>query len=488
MNKKTPLFMGLFLFLFYCAFPQQSYYLSTKSHGKKWQMYGAAVCGNYLYIIGGNIQGSAWTKRVEKARINPDGALNSWEQATPLPHNRSYIDNSTIVLNDIIYIVGGYDGNTEKKYNTILWAKPGVNGELEKWNESSPYPGEPVNCAVAFATPGHIYLAGGRLANGQSTSNVWCATISDDGSISGWEKGPSLPQSTQFHSGGVAGGRAWIWGGLPTPRSKPVFNKVFFAPILGTGKISDWSPSSVSLPVGFYSSPSTVSGSYLISFCSRYAGGVNSGDVWYAQVTPQGLSSWGKTPMNIPAKLYIGLATDYRRGTVYIPGGRVSKEQIFDSKVYYLRLYGFQEPGPPSRQIPEFFITAEDPGSPDQNLSFMHQTAETKGAFPGFLPYAQARQFSTAQKKPMVLYAHSQRALEVKSQNELLADFNAAKWGDRVIFGEFNVSEFPQNAQQLGIFKVPCWIFFDQNAMVRRQETAVLKPLEIESFLEGIFK
>ncbi|MBN1900266.1 hypothetical protein JW926_02940 [Candidatus Sumerlaeota bacterium] len=487
MNKPFS-FLVLFLIHLHIALPQQSYFLTTTSHGKNWQMYGAGVCGNYLYIAGGNMPDFGYIRRVEKARINPDGSLGAWEETASLPHNRCYIDNSTIVLNDIIYIVGGYDGVGDKKYSSILWAKPGAEGHLEKWNESVPYTGEPVNCAVAFATPGFIYLAGGRTDFPKPTVNVWRATVKDDGEISGWDKGPPLPEPLWYHSGGVAGGRAWIWGGLTTLERTLINNKVFWAPILGSGEIGEWSVSEVSLPQGLFSSPSTVSGSYLISFCPRYSGAVISGDAWYAQANPEGLTGWVKASLNIPASLYIGLATDYRRGTVYIPGGRVSREQIFDSKTYYLKLYGFKQMDSSSITTPDFYIASEDPASTDKNLSYMLQTAETKGAFPGFLPYAQARQSSTSQKKPMVLYAHSQRALEVKSQNELLANFNAAKWGERVIFGEFDISQFPQNAQQLGIFKVPCWTFFDRSAQIKRQEYSLLKLSELEAYVEEILR
>ncbi|MBN1900264.1 hypothetical protein JW926_02930 [Candidatus Sumerlaeota bacterium] len=486
--KKIFILLLFLLFSIHYVYSQQSYFLSTTPHGKKWQMYGSAVCGNYLYNIGGEFQDIGYVKNVQKAKINPDGTLGVWEETTPLPQKRGYIDNTTIVLNDIVYIVGGIDIDANNRYNTILWAKPGANGHLGKWNESPKYPGEPVNCAVAFATPGYIYLTGGRTKSTQPTADVWCATIQDDGTVSGWEKGPSLPEPLWYHSGGVAGGRVWIWGGLKTPKNTSVSNKVYFAPILGSGKIGEWSASPATLPFGFFSSPSTISGSYLISFCPRYSGARISGDVWYAQVTPQGLSPWGKTPMNIPAKLYIGLATDYRRGTVYIPGGRISKAYEFDSKVYFLKLYGSQDTATPSRQIPEFFITAEDPGSPDQNLSFMHQNAETKGAFPGFLPYAQARALATSQHKPMVLYTHSRKALEVKKQNELFQTLNADKWGGNVVFGEFDISQFPQNAQQLGIFKVPCWTFFDRDSRIRRQDYSLLNLSQIEEYVGEIVR
>jgi hypothetical protein len=449
-------------------------------------MYGSAVCGNYLYIMGGETMAAGSVKIVEKARINADGTLDAWESTTPLPQRRCYIENTTIVLNDIVYIVGGFDTVANKRYNTILWAKPGKNGHLSQWNESPAYPGEPVSCAVAFATPGYIYLAGGRTNSTQPTVDVWCANVQDDGSVSRWEKGPPLPVPLWYHSGGVAGGRAWIWGGLKTPQNSSVNNRICCASILGSGKIGDWSVSSITLRSGFYSSPSTVAGSYLLSFCPRYAGALISGDVWYAQATSMGITNWERAPLNIPPKLYIGLATDYRRGTIYIPGGRISKELKFDTNVYYLKLYGFQQSGVPSEQAPDFFITAEDPGSMDQNLSFMSQTSETKGVFPGFILYTQARQIATAQGKPMVLYTHSDKAIGVKQQNELLQSFNPAKWEGRVVFGEFNISQFPQNAQQLGIFKVPCWTFFDKNARIKRQESVILKPFEIESCVDEI--
>lgn len=79
------------------------------------QMYGTVVLGNYLYVIGGNIQGKGedpegYVITVEKAHINPDGSLGQWEQTRPLPSNRSYIHNSTLALNDIVYILQNFNG------------------------------------------------------------------------------------------------------------------------------------------------------------------------------------------------------------------------------------------------------------------------------------------------------------------------------------------------------------------------------------------
>ncbi len=480
--------IGIFLLCFVSpVLSQQSYFISTTSHGKQWQMYGSAVCGNFLYIMGGETIDLGYTTLVKKSRINPDGTLGPWTETTPLPQKRSYIDNSTIVLNDIVYMVSGFDGVKETRFNTILWAKPGPDGELGQWNESIPYPGEPVNCAVAFATPGHIYLVGGRTNSALPTGDVWCATVQQDGAIREWKKGPQLPEALWYHCGGVAGGSAWIWGGLTTPKSTAVSRAVYKAPILASGEIGIWGSYPVTPPMGFYSAPTTVCGSYLISFCPRYSGAVISGDVWFTQVTSQGLAGWNKFPANIPTKLYIGLATDYRRGTIYIPGGRISKEQIYDSKVYFMKVAGFeQQPGKPGQPKPDFFIIDEVPGSQAQNLSFLVQTGAGTGAFPGFLPFDSARQISTARKKPMVLYAYTQIAREAKEQNEIIKNLNISAYSARIVFAELDVSQFPQLAQQIGIFKVPCWIVYNEAGQITSQSNSLLQKPEIESLLNRI--
>ncbi len=479
----------LSVFLFYLltiqtTFAQINFNLTTQVSTPR-QMYGTVVLGDYLYLIGGNREISGFCNSVEFANIFPDGNIGNWRETSPLPYPVSYIENSTIALNDIVYVVCGYNGLAKKSLNTILWAKPDVSGNLSSWTESVPYNGKGVYCCPSIATPGYLHIIGGLSDDDSISNKVWSAKISLDGSIISWEEGPALPTTLWYASAGVAGGKVWIWGGLKSQDRNIVNNSVYYAPILSDGKIGSWQVSNTTLQKPFYSAYSTISGSYLLSFCPRYSGSVPSADVWYASITADGLSQWVQQTSNVKATLYIGIATDYRRGNIYIPGGRTNKDNfIFDKNVYYIKLAGSQK----ADERTDMAVTI------DQNvqrieasrLSYINQQQAPTQSTQGFVPYNQVRELLAVQSKPLVLYFYSNKAKRCIEQSQILASFNTAQYGGKVIFAEAETTQLPQLSQQYGIFKVPAWLFFDTFGNVVSNITGVIQASELDSFVRKI--
>lgn len=459
---------------------QQKVYFPTTPMPSARQMYGAVVLGDYLYLIGGNTEKEGYVLSVQKAPIKADGQLGVWEPTTSLPQGRTYIENSTLALNDIVYVVAGYDGRKDTASNTILWTRPKADGHLEPWRESSAYPGGGIHCAPAAATPGYIHLIGGALLPLNPSPLVWSARIGPDGSVLGWEKGPDLPYPLWYHSAAVAGGRVWVWGGLQKADRNSVSGAMLAAPVLSSGKLGPWQAYPQPLPMPFYSASSTISGSFLLSFCPRYAGAQPSNDIWYAYVHPQGLSAWSKVSTDIPSKLYIGLATDYRRGNIYIPGGRLDpKDRRMDNNVYVVRLQT-----QPAAEVQGDTTQAADlssAGGSTDRLSYIQQTLRSNSVFPAFLSFEQAQRQYAQGKTPLIAYLHSQKAQRCQQQAEQLQKFNAAAHAGKIIFTEVDTSAFPQIAQQTGVFRVPTWLFYDAHGIERLRKTGVLSAEELDT-------
>jgi hypothetical protein len=479
--------IGLILIPIVSTQAQERIYKITTPLPKGRQMYGAVVLGDYLYIIGGvrNQEQGGYTTKVERSRINKDGTLAAWEETTPLPANRSYIDNTTITLNDIVYIVGGLEGISDQKEKTILWSRPRIDGHLEPWQTSQPYPGEGVSCSAAIATPGYIHLIGGSIGNRTPTDKVWSAQVGPDGTVLGWEPGTSLPVPLWYHCAGVAGGNVWIWGGLTESSPDSVNRVIYYASILSSGRIGNWQISDSQIPEGFYSSSCTVSGRYLLNFCPRYAGNVISNDIWFAYLNPEGaLSGWTKLATDLPAKMYIGLASDYRRGFVYLLGGRLAQENYtLDNNVCAFRLAG-REREEASTQTPSPGVPAqtETPTQP----SYMQSAQMPVGRINGFLPYETARQLNKKQPKPLVLYFNSERARLCREQEENLKTFNMAPYQNKIVFAELNILNYPQLAQQYGIFRIPHWMFFDAGERIKFQKFGVIQARELGQYLDQL--
>ncbi len=465
------------------AYGQGPLYREVNSLPMPRQMHGAVVMGDYLYVLGGNNPSERYVTTVYKAQIKTNGALGTWEQTTDLPEQKSYIENSTLVLNDVVYVVAGFDGTNSKSSNAILWSRPGENGRLEEWKKSDSFPGDGVHCAVAVATPGYIHLIGGLQDIDQPTDKVWSVAISPDGTIAGWEQSPGLPTTLWYHCGGVSGSYVWIWGGLTTRKDDSVNTAVYYAPILSSGKIGPWKKYASPLPVGFYAASNTVSGSFLLSFCPRYAGRTLSNDIWFAQASSKGLSPWKKLPSNLPSCIYIGLATDYRRGYVYIPGGRPDdvKKTVLNKNVFVFKLQE-SETQIAGTDIAHTMAGGQESGN---QYSFMHPTSLALGDLPGFVSYEQAR---SAPGLPMLVYFHSQKATKCITQEQILQNFNPEPYSGKLSLAKLDTALFPQIAQQYGVFKVPCWIYFDARGNVVDRKYGIIQVSDLKAILQWIEK
>lgn len=482
-------FLLIFLVFVTSIYSEQLTFKMTTPMKIPRHMYGSVVLGDYIYVISGSRENSGFTKSVEFARINPDGSIGQWQETTELPVSRCYIDNSTLALNDIVYVVAGKDGEHQNPLSTIVWARPRIDGSLEKWFESIPFPGAGIQNAPAVATPGYIHLIGGLEGGTNASSKIWSAKVGSDGSIISWEQSISLPIPLWYHCAGVAGGNIWVWGGAIDTQKTKINQQVFFAPILSSGKIGQWQTSpQASLPVGFFASPCTVSGGYLISFCPRYTGDIFSNDIWYAYVYPQGLSKWMKQPTaNVNVKVYIGMATDYRRGNVYIPSGRINRNDfIFDPNVYYIKLASGQQSD--AKTDTAVTIDQSIQSASSSRLSYIAQTTQRAADSSGFVPFEIARQSITQKAMPLVIYFHSSKAKRCIEQSQQLAEFNASAFKGKVILSEVETTSFPQISQQYGIFRVPCWIFCDIFGKEKGRKVGVIGIQELEGYIKQIIQ
>src|SRR5690606_20895377 len=137
---------------------------------------------------------------VLKAPLAPDGSVGPWSPATELPDPRLYIANSTLVLNDVVYIIGGDAAVLESgtAHRNALWSKPLPNGQLTPWQITEPF-GSGFVATAAVSTPGHIHVIGGMDASDTVHNKVLTNQLYSDGSFGRWEPGPDLPFPLWFH-------------------------------------------------------------------------------------------------------------------------------------------------------------------------------------------------------------------------------------------------------------------------------------------------
>lgn len=443
--------------------------------------HGSAVLGNHFYVFGGTAKDLKSGKRepsssTDMATIGADSQIGPWTETTPLDAPRHYISNTTLVLNDTVYVIGGstklLDG---QRLNTAIWSRPLPNGALLPWQTSRPFEGSGVSCAAAVSTAGYLHLLGGLDVQNVTTNAAWSVRLFSDGSLAEWQAAPPLPIPLWFHQAGVVAGRVYVWGGMTGPKetaSTPT-SRVFSAPVLGSGMIGLWREEQQAIPQPFYAAASATVGPYLMSFCPRYKGSTVSTDVWWTTVSPQGLAPWQRREAGVPMKAYHATGTDYRRGAIYLAGGQPDRISPCIGDAFFFQLNA------QARELAEKMWTSAEvahsnsvaglsPSGAGTRLAFDADAGGAEGVLPGFLSLADARKASVGPaSKPLVLYFTSPTAASAAEQAKLLAAPDAAALLARGAFAWIDASQFPQIAHQFGVYRVPTWIFYDASGAER---------------------
>jgi len=464
------------------AAQQSEFIVPAKPLAQARAFHGSAVLGGYLYAFGGSIDpdlatGPAPEERshsVFKAPVQANGDIGAWEATTPLPQSRHYIGNSTLVLNDVVYIIGGSDGgDSATHYNTAIYSRPLPNGSLLPWSESQPFGDgtKGITTVTAVSTPGHIHVIGG-LTKGGPVAEVWSNSIYSDGSMGPWFQGPPLPFPLWFHCAATAMGRVWVWGGLPQGDNKRISQYTLSAPILGSGKIGPWRSEQSQLPQPFYRAACSVAGPYLITISPSYTDGALSNDLWFAQVTPQGLGPWTRKQTQIPNRVYSASAADYRRGVIFVNGGRFERGKDMLNANAMFRLtpaaQRIAEEGWMAAQIAHANTVAAlpPPGSPaaqSPQLSYVADKQVRTTAAGGFATYSAAREDAAKNRKPLVVYFNLENAPPCVEQKAHLETDKFRALLPTASFAWVDTQDYPQLVQQLGVYRVPTWVFYDKS-------------------------
>ncbi len=437
--------------------------------------HGLAIVGDFIYLIGGQANNPQNTieeypaASVWVGKISPDGNVLQWGQTSPIPGPRYYISNSTVVQGDTIYVFGGstepIDGQS---LNTVIWNRPNESGGLGPWRVSEPF-GDGLSSPAAVATPGHIHIIGGQQSDDRISNKVWTNQLGAEGSMSRWEEAPSLPRPIWFHQSGVVAGRVYVWGGLSNAdhENPQPSRSVYSAPVLGTGKLGSWRTESNQLPTGFYSASSAVAGPYLISYCPRYEQRRLSNDVWWTYIGPNGMDTWRKLPTQLIQKVYHAAAPDYRRGSIYLAGGRgPTASDDLRPEVSYFKLSREAQEAAESSWVKS---EADHQNSVSANAANSLPGSTSPQVTPGgFIPLQQARDVSKSTNKPLVMYFNLPNAAPCIEQMELLNEEQVVQISNRSALAWIDTSQNPQTAQALGIYRVPTWVFFDASG----EETA----------------
>lgn len=171
---------------------------------------GGGAYNGYVYSFGGITTGSTYLTTVSYASVKSDGSLNSWNTTTGLPSARALSGATT--YNGYAYIVGGTDGTNA--LGDVLYAKLNSDGTITSgsWNNTSALPAARQG-VEAVVQNGYLYAVAGFNSSGAVTKTA-VAAINANGSLGQFaQTANAISTSPSYTAAAVYDGYAYIVGG-----------------------------------------------------------------------------------------------------------------------------------------------------------------------------------------------------------------------------------------------------------------------------------
>jgi N-acetylneuraminic acid mutarotase len=268
----------------------------------------AVQAKNYLYILGGNNGNwGSWLTSVERATINTDGSLSSWQTTSPMNDARGVF--AAVEANGYLYALGGYSYNV---LSTVDRSFINPDGSLSAWQvTSSMNVARPALAAVSAY--GYIYAIGG-----ENTTTVERAKINSDGSLGPWEFTTSMNTPRGYLAAVVVGNYIYAIGGQGGGAAS--LKSVERTTINADGSLGAWE-SVTSMNKWRCDLAAVAVGGYIYALGGSTCTGVVYSSVEQAKVNADGtLSTWQILPssLNIPRWHH---AAAVRSPYIYVIGG-----------------------------------------------------------------------------------------------------------------------------------------------------------------------
>ena len=191
----------------------------------------AVRVGGYVFAQGAAL-GASPGYSIERATINADGTLGTWQAAGPIPPS----GGRAIAVDNHLYLIS---------YSQISWTTVEADGSLGPWQVRPGYTTELRwgGFAVA-AAKGYLYALGGWNPIGRGNryhASVERAPINADGSVGPWQETSSLPIERWGLEAVVAGDYLYALGGhAPIPSREAASDRVERALIHPDGSLGPW--------------------------------------------------------------------------------------------------------------------------------------------------------------------------------------------------------------------------------------------------------
>lgn len=173
------------------------------------------AAGLETLVVGGTAEAGADgapVATVYATVIHPDGNIDGWREAAPLPAARR--GATAVFIAGTAYVIGGRDADGNPTTTVFAGTPEAESGRVEAWEESADLAlPEPRSDATAVVSGEGIFLVGGRGPDGPVAS-VWRAPVNAaTGALQPWEPNAGLPAARSDAAVTLIGSSLFVWGG-----------------------------------------------------------------------------------------------------------------------------------------------------------------------------------------------------------------------------------------------------------------------------------
>lgn len=287
-----------------------------------------------LILVGGyGSNSNTYVNYAQSSPINDDGNITtSWPNKG---FSNSRADLAAVAYNGYLYVMGGYNGNTDTYYSDVQYVPINNDCTLGTWASTTSFDtaGNARGGISAAVHNGYMYVTGGKRGS-TDFATVRYAPINSNGTVGSWSSTTNLPTAVNRHRTLISGNRIYTLGGtqLALPNlnngastgSRPTgagYNNVYFATINSDGTIGSWQ-STTSMIRDLYEFGAEIVDGYIYTAGGFTSFGTGTTDYYYyAPINTDGtLGSWAGT---------LSTGTDFastplvsHNGFLYSPGGR----------------------------------------------------------------------------------------------------------------------------------------------------------------------
>src|SRR6185369_11837922 len=294
------------------------------------------AANGYVYVIGGD-DGNTSSNTVYYAKVNANGNVDKWVTTTGFPDTLGRSNPGVVIYNGYVYVAGGItvsggSFSVTNAKNTVYYAKLNTDGTITNWNQATNLSKTITNTQL-IAANGYLYLIGGRDA-GSGRNGYSYAKINSDGSTGTWSAFTDFTNvdSNQIYESTAvtANGNIYVLGGIDQTSSN--VSTVFFMKIKNDGSLSQGF-ATTSMPAARVDGSGVTANGYVYYIGGYMGGGNYSTLVYYARLNADGtLGTWTTAPSALPAQVGFTNAVQVN-SNIYVIGGENSSPAL--SSVYY---------------------------------------------------------------------------------------------------------------------------------------------------------